>query len=231
MASVIVAVGVFLLLRSTTPFFKTQGLFFILLIAVIVSAWKGGIGPALLATAGSALVGSWLLAPIHSIFIASGEDVMRLILFVIVALLVSSMHSARSLAERRVREMEHRLIFSLESSRVGCWDADMKKKTFWRSPNIPEIFGYSPEDFATTYEGFFAYVHPADRDFFRLATVRPGSSSTDYEIKHRIICQDGSVRHVTTRGRIYLDKNGNLMRMVGTVFHADPSDKPGDLSA
>ena len=155
---------------------------------------------------------------------------MRLILFVIVAMLVGSMHTARNRAERRLRETERRLTVSLESSRVGCWDVDMKSKTFWRSPNLPQIFGYKPESFATTYEGFFAYVHPEDRDFLRLASVRSGPSSGDYEINHRIICEDGSIRHVITRGRMYLDKDGSLMRMVGTVFHSDPGNEQGDLS-
>ena len=59
LASVTVATAAFILLRSRTPLFKTHGFFFILLIAVILSAWKGGIGPASLATACSVLVGSW----------------------------------------------------------------------------------------------------------------------------------------------------------------------------
>jgi hypothetical protein len=64
-------------------------------------------------------------------------------------------------------------------------------------------------------------VHPEDREFFHLALVGVGARYKDYEIAHRIICGDGTIRKVSTRGRMYLDEQGRIERMVGTVFAVD----------
>jgi hypothetical protein len=105
---------------------------------------------------------------------------------------------------------------------VGCWDANIKKGTFWKSHNLAGIFGRSESEFATTYEGFFAYIHPEDREFFQLATVGSGTNHRDYEISHRIVLPDGTNRKVNTRGRMYLGEEGRVERMVGAVFVVEP---------
>ena len=97
----------------------------------------------------------------------------------------------------------------------------MKSGTFWKSHNLPEVYGRSESDFATTYEGFFAYLHPEDREFFHLATVGGEGNERDYEITHRIICGDGGSRRVKTRGRMYLADDGHVERMVGAVYSID----------
>jgi PAS domain-containing protein len=95
---------------------------------------------------------------------------------------------------------------------------DVSAGTFWKSHNLPAIFGRSDSEFADTYEGFFAYIHPEDRDFFRLASIAGRQDQRDYEINHRIICGDGTIRRVHTRGRMYVDESGAVTRMVGTVY-------------
>lgn len=202
---------------------KQHGVFGLYIAAVAITAWRVGFGPAILAIGLLVLAASWqFLPPERSFRIESVNDVVRVMVFVLVALLISVLHAAHAKAQRSLRDSEQRLGFALESSGVGCWDADIKSGAFWKSPNLPEVFGRSPADFATTYEGFFAYIHPEDRDFFRLATFGAGGKSGDYEITHRIICADGTIRRVSTRGRIYLSGEGKMERMVGAVYSAEP---------
>jgi PAS domain-containing protein len=198
-----------------------QGVMAFFIAAVVVAAWRGGIIAALVCTLLSVLIGAWILPPNHSFHISETEDIIRLFLFLFVACLISYLQYARQRAERSLKESEGRLNFSLDSSGVACWDVNVKNATFWKSHNLPGVFGRTEADFATTYEGFFAYIYPEDRDFFSLASVGSGSDERDYEISHRIICGDSTVRRVSTRGKMYFDNQGRVERMVGAVFAVD----------
>jgi PAS domain-containing protein len=198
-----------------------HGIMAFFLAGVIVAAWRGGVVPAIFATLLSVLIGAWILPPDNSLRVSDPEDVIRLSLFVFLASLISYMHFTRQRAERSLKESEGRLHFSLDSSGVACWDANVKGGTFWKSHNLPVIFGRTEADFATTYEGFFAYVYPEDREFFHLASVGGGADHRDYEISHRVVCGDGTIRRVSTRGRMYIDEEGRVERMVGAVFAVD----------
>jgi PAS domain-containing protein len=222
---------------------QQHGVFAFFLAAIAIASWRGGLLPALFTVALTSLMVAWYLPPDNSFRIASQEDVVRLVLFVGLGLLISYLHYARNRAEKSLQETDRRLRLSLDSSGVACWDADVKGGIFWKSHNLPEIFGRSTSEFATTYEGFFAYIHPEDREFFHLASV--GSSNAnhrDFEISHRIICGDGSIRRVSTRGRMYLDHDGRVERMVGAVFSVEsklatpgssqpPANSPGSFAS
>jgi len=206
-----------LLYRMDEPM-RQHGNFAFFMAAVIIAAWRGGLWAALFTVTLSSLLIAWIIPPAHSFRIHSEEDVIRLALFTGVGLLVSYLNYSRQRAERSFQESDGRLDFYLHAAGVACWDANMKNGTFWKSHNLPEIFGRSESDFATTYEGFFAYIHPEDREFFHLASVGGGPQHRDYEISHRILRADGSTRRVSTRGRMYIGEEGRVERMVGAVF-------------
>jgi PAS domain-containing protein len=200
---------------------RGHGHYTFFLAAIAIAAWRGGILCALFTITLSSLAVAWLMPPSNSLRIDSAEDVLRLALFAGLGLLISYLHYTWHRAEESFQESDRRLRFSLDSSGVACWDANMKNGTFWKSHNLPEVYGRSESDFATTYEGFFAYLHPEDREFFHLATVGGEGNQRDYEITHRIICGDGSSRRVKTRGRMYLADDGRVERMVGAVYSID----------
>jgi len=229
-AAAVAAATLVALLMARLPHFRQHGFFAIYLIAIAISAWRAGFGPALFAIILSVAVVSWnFLPPEGSFRVQSADDIIRVATFIVLAIIISSLHAARERTEKKLQQSELRLGFTLESSGVGCWDADIKAGTFWRSANIPALYGRGEHDFATTYEGFFAYIHPEDRDFFRLASVQSGLVSRTYEISHRVMCNDGTFRRLHTRGKMYLDREGKIDRMVGAVYALDPPPplKPG----
>jgi|SRR5580658_3803382 PAS domain-containing protein len=229
--AVIVAAVCAVIMGHLNVRFKTHGFFGFFLIAVALSAWRAGFTAALLAIILSVAAASWLFIPPEGSFrMENADDIARVAVFVTVAIIISSLHMARERTEKKLQQSEQRLGFALDSSGVGCWDADVKVGAFWRSANLPELYGRSDHDFATTYEGFFAYIHPEDRDFFRLASVQGGLVSRTYEISHRVIGADGTFRRLHTRGKMYLDREGKIDRMVGAVYALDQQPlKPGVL--
>src|SRR5579872_828552 len=139
---------------------KQHGNFAFFLAAIAIAAWRGGFLPAFFAIVLATLSVAWLLPPAYSFRINNSNDLIRLVLFVGLGLLISYLHYTRQRAEKALLESDRRLFFSLDSSGVACWDVNVINGTLWRSHNLPEVFGRSQSDFATTSEGFFAYIHP-----------------------------------------------------------------------
>ena len=219
--AVAVALGATELLYHFEPRMREHGHYAFFLAAIAIAAWRGGFLCALLTVVLSSLTVAWIMPPANSFKISSPEDIVRLVLFTGLGLLISYLHYARHRAEESLQESDRRLRFSLDSSGIACWDANVKSGIFWKSHNLPEVYGRDESNFATTSEGFFAYIHPEDREFFHLATVGGEGNHRDYEIVHRVICGDGSSRKVKTRGRMYIDDGGRVERMVGAVYSID----------
>lgn len=72
--------------------------------AVLVSAWIGGLGPGLLATALSGIATAYLLLPRGSSLAAIEDLVPRLLVFTVVALLASSLNAAMRRAAEAMRK-------------------------------------------------------------------------------------------------------------------------------
>jgi PAS domain S-box-containing protein len=84
------------------------------------------------------------------------------------------------------------------------------------SPQLTEIFGYGPEDWATT-ENWLTTVHPEDRE--RVRTVDESVSDEGwFEMEYRIFHRDGSVRWVRDQAHVLaLDALGRPTEIQGLV--------------
>src|SRR5712672_1654973 len=101
------------------------------LCAVLLSAWFGGIGPGLLATALSALAFNYyFLPPIHSLG-AKPDEIPRLVIFTVSALFVGSLSAAeRSAIEslRRARDDLRKTVQELQSTNEALQAESLERK-------------------------------------------------------------------------------------------------------
>ncbi|MDQ2808933.1 MAG: ATP-binding protein [Chloroflexota bacterium] len=115
-AAVAVAMGLAALLVDP----HEQSAFLLFLAAVAVSAWYGGVGPALLATALGAALADYLFEdPQFTLSITSPLDLLRLLVFGGTALFITLITEARSRADARSREQAARLQTTLTSIADG----------------------------------------------------------------------------------------------------------------
>lgn len=100
---------------------------------------------------------------------------------------------------------------------VGSWSSGMgsNDEIVW-SPECYRIFGVSSET-AITVASFFAFVHPEDRERVQRMSRDAREGVAPYEVVHRIIRPDGSVRWVEEHAVIERDAAAQPTRMVGTV--------------
>jgi PAS domain S-box-containing protein len=105
-----------------------------------------------------------------------------------------------------------------EVAHVGSFVAEIDgtDRLSW-SPETYRIFGIRPDEFDGTSAAFFRFVHPDDLD----AVVRAGetarSAGMPYDVEHRIMRPDGTIRWVHERADISRCPAGTPLRIVGTV--------------
>lgn len=126
--------------------------------------------------------------------------------------------------ETALRESRKQLSFALDGANEGLWDWNLQKNEAYFSPRYLQMLGYTAEAFAQTYEAWWEYVHPDDRNDLETSIRRAIATQTDYQREFRMRRRDGSYLWVLARGRVMEnDDDGRPVRMVGT--HTDISDR------
>jgi len=106
-----------------------------------------------------------------------------------------------------------------EVAHIGSWVANMEdgvEHIGW-SNETHRIFGVATGQFDGTPQTFFSLVHPDDRDSVRSATEAARTEALPYDIEHRIVRGDGTIRWVHEQADVIRDPRGRAVRMVGTV--------------
>jgi PAS domain S-box-containing protein len=110
---------------------------FLLLAAVVISAWYGGLGPGLFATA-VAIVGQAVFfeAPYR-------DDLLRTVFFVLVAVSISALAAGRRRAEDRVRDQREELAVTLASIGDAVIVTDRGGHITFMNPAAERLVGWS----------------------------------------------------------------------------------------
>ncbi len=126
-------------------------------------------------------------------------------------------------AERRRAEEatldRTRLSLAAEATGLGIWEWNVETgDTIW-SDRQKAIWGLEPGHPAS-YEYWRASIHPEDRETVlgRLQNTLDPSSGGDQMLEHRIVRPGGSVRWISSHGRMIYDDTGKPLRLIGTVL-------------
>jgi two-component system, cell cycle sensor histidine kinase and response regulator CckA len=105
-----------------------------------------------------------------------------------------------------------------EVAHIGSWvvDLDGSDRLGW-SAESHRIFGVALDKFESTSAAFYAMVHTDDRERVKTATRAALADGVPYDIEHRIVRPDGTVRWVHEQAKILRDAQGRPLRMIGTV--------------
>jgi two-component system, cell cycle sensor histidine kinase and response regulator CckA len=122
---------------------------------------------------------------------------------------------------RAAEALEHHRTFLEEAqgvAHIGSWVADLdgSDRLGW-SAESHRIFGVPIGQFEGTSEAFFRFVHPDDREIVRAASAASVTQGALYDIVHRIVRSDGTVRWVHECAHPVRDAQGHRLRMIGTV--------------
>lgn len=188
------------------------------LTAVVLSALYAGLGPGLFATAISVVIINTYFVPPHPyrVLPTAVADVVRLTVFAMVAVLISSLSDQRRRAEKKLRQREQyfRLLIENTSDIVTILGADGVVR--YQSPSLERDLGYAPNELVG--QGVFPFINPEDLPRvsakFQSGAKKPGATSPPVELRFR--AKDGSWRTLECVGKNLLDEPW----VAGIVIHS-----------
>jgi len=126
--------------------------------------------------------------------------------------------SERFRAEEKLRRSEKSLAEAQRIAHIGNWDWDIRTSELFWSDEVFRIFGFSPQEFEITYDAFIERVYTEDVEHVKAAIDRALKGKEDYHIEHRILRDDGQLRHLEEHGEVIFDsESGEPVRMIGVV--------------
>jgi PAS domain S-box-containing protein len=125
--------------------------------------------------------------------------------------------SERKRAEFALRASEESFKRAQQIAHVGSWERDLASGRLRWSDEVYRIFGVDPTTFEATFPAFLACVHPADRELVQQALNAALRDHAPYDIEHRILRPDGSLRYVHERAEVIQNEEGKPICLAGTV--------------
>jgi PAS domain S-box-containing protein len=121
--------------------------------------------------------------------------------------------TARRQAEEDLRSRESLLQETQAVAQLGSWEVDLVTGLQHGSPENRRLYGMAPEE-AYVPENIVRHMPPADRAAVAAAlqeTVAKGR----FQLDHRILREDGSIRWLRTTAEVRRDAAGTPVRVVG----------------
>ena len=129
----------------------------------------------------------------------------------------------RDLTEQKRSAEEHRRTAEFLSAaqavaNVGSWEWDIVTNAITWSEEAYRLFDRSPAAGPIAFDSYLALIHPDDRESVAAAINQALVSAGSFEVDHRVVRADGSIRYLYGRGGVVSDASGKPTRMVGTVL-------------
>jgi PAS domain S-box-containing protein len=118
-------------------------------------------------------------------------------------------------AYQSLEKSEKGLAEAQKVAHLGNWNWNIVTGELYWSDEIYRIFGFAPQEFLATYDTFFSYVHPDDREKVENA-VKEALHGKIFSIDHRIVLLSGEERVVHEQGEFFFGGNGPV-RMMGII--------------
>ncbi len=124
----------------------------------------------------------------------------------------------RKRAEEVLRESQERLSLALEVAHMVTWDFDILTNHLVAAGAVDLVFGLPHGSSVPSYEDFFSFVHPEDRDSVFRALTRSVEEGAEYKLEYRMVWPDGTLHWVAAEGQAYRDATGKPTRVVGVAI-------------
>ena len=115
--------------------------------------------------------------------------------------------SAREAYDRLVRS-EQMLARAQQIAHLGGWELDIATNRLAWTDEVYALFGVGREGFDGTFERFLRLVHPDDRDEVLLAKTAVLASDQPFDVQHRTVRPDGSLRWIRQRAAVVRRQDG-----------------------
>ena len=194
-----VMVGVVTLYQDWRPFLVAIGY------VVLQHGLGGALAPDSVYNHQAAIDHPWLWAGVHGLFVLAMS-----------AAGMASWKLNESLLQAAA-DREEKLAEAQDVAMLGSWGWDVESGAVTWSDQLYRLMGVTPEEFAPSYESFFAHVHPEDRDGLALDVDRAVKEGAPYARDFRVLLPHDTLRWLHARGEVVIGEEGQTKLITGTV--------------
>lgn len=90
---------------------------------------------------------------------------------------------------------------------LGCWKVDLVTGSHQWSDEAFRILGFAPGEIEPSYENFFRYIHPEDKENLKRVISKAISNAPIQECEYRVINREQIVK--TLQSKILVKRDGN----------------------
>jgi PAS domain S-box-containing protein len=109
-----------------------------------------------------------------------------------------------------------RLTLATNVSNIGIWDWDVvQNKLIW-DELMYKIYKVKKDKFAGVYDAWLERLHPDEAEKSNFAMKNALKGIKEYDIEFQIVHDDGAIRVIKAKAKVYRDKDGKPVRMIGT---------------
>jgi len=102
-------------------------------------------------------------------------------------------------------------------AKTGSWSLDLKTQIISLSPEAYRAFGIDPANAAPQFSLLMARVHPDDKALVDASVTRSLTGTASPGLDHRLIMDDGTIRHLHVTPKTIFDAAGQAARVTGSV--------------
>src|SRR5450759_2400591 len=121
-------------------------------------------------------------------------------------------------AEEAMNFNKSKLELALQSSQMGTWEFNIIENKRIFDNQACFLMGIDSATFGGTAEEFFSVVHPDDLEKVKAALKKTVEQNVSYKPEYRTIWHDGSIHHISARGKILHDDKGNPQMISGIIW-------------
>jgi PAS domain S-box-containing protein len=125
--------------------------------------------------------------------------------------------SLRRRSEEKLRQSELNLSKAQEVAKVGNWYWEINDNHIHWSDQTYRIFGFEPGSVDISFEYYQSLIHHEDLSLLLRTMDDSLITKSSYQLEHRIILPDGSIKYVLGNGELIFNENGQVTRMFGTI--------------
>jgi len=129
----------------------------------------------------------------------------------------------RKKTEKALKESEERFKLAMDASRDGVYEWDVDTREIYYSPGWKRMLGYEPDELPDDFSVWENLTRPEDVEkSWQIMNEVVAGKRERFEMEFQMRHKDGHWVHILSRSKLYMDANGNPVRVVGT--HVDISE-------
>ena len=130
---------------------------------------------------------------------------------------LSALLAERRRTEEELRTGHTRYGLATAAGSVGVWDWNLDTNDIYVDPALKNFLGFADEEIVNHLDDWGRRVHPDDGErVMAAAQAHMQGRTSAFEVPHRMLHKDGSIRWFLTRGIVVERKGRRATRMTGT---------------